>query len=91
MSEEQQKITFTTGDGEEVEFYVMEQTKVNGFQYLLVADGGGDEANALILKEIGTDDQTETIYDVVEEENELEAIARVFEEILDDIEIQTGE
>ena len=35
-------IPFVTEDGEEVEFYVLEQTTLNGFHYLLVEDGSAD-------------------------------------------------
>ena len=45
------KIKFETEDGEIVEFFVEEQTKVNGVQYLLVTDSMEDEADAYILKD----------------------------------------
>ena len=44
------KIKFVTDEGETVEFYVEEQTRVNGTDYLLVTDSMDDEANAYILK-----------------------------------------
>lgn len=37
-----ESIPFVTEDGEEVEFYVLEQTTLNGFHYLLVEDGSAD-------------------------------------------------
>ena len=40
------KIKFVTDEGETVEFYVEEQTRVNGTDYLLVTDSMDDEANA---------------------------------------------
>ena len=36
--EEREVIPFVTDDGEELELYVLEQTKLNGLNYLLVAD-----------------------------------------------------
>lgn len=42
------KIKFVTDEGETVEFYVEEQTRVNGTDYLLVTDSMDDEANAYI-------------------------------------------
>lgn len=45
------KIKFVTDEGETVEFYVEEQTRVNGTDYLLVTDSMDDEANAYILKD----------------------------------------
>lgn len=88
MATNNEKIVFTTDDGEEVEFYVLEQTKINGNNYLLIADAySEEEANALILKEKTTDDN-EIVYDIVENDNELDAVSKVFEQIMDDIDIE---
>ena len=40
-----EKLVFTYEDsGEQVEFYILEQTKLNGNTYLLVADSEEDDA-----------------------------------------------
>lgn len=93
MSEKQEMIAFTTEDGEEVEFYVLEETMINGVNYLLVADSDNEEeeANALILKEKSVGDNDEVLYDVVEDETELLSISKIFEELLDDIDIEMNE
>lgn len=84
----QEKIVFTTQDNEQVEFYVLEQTMINGINYILVADSVEDEeANALILKE-SANDADDIVYDVVEDDNELQAISKVFIEMLDDTDIE---
>jgi uncharacterized protein YrzB (UPF0473 family) len=90
MEDKEQQIIFTTEDGEEVPFYVLEQTKLNGETYLLVADSNDKEveANALILKENSLEDSTEAIYQVIEDETELEALSKIFVEILDDTDIK---
>ncbi|MSS64407.1 DUF1292 domain-containing protein [Velocimicrobium porci] len=88
MQEAQDKIVFTTEDGEQIEFFVLEQTKLAGETYLLVADSDEEEANALILKEIQGENKETVIYDTVEDEQELEALSKVFEELLDDIDIE---
>lgn len=88
MEDKQEKIVFTTQDNEKIEFYVLEQTMINGVNYILVADTIEDEeANALILKETANE-ADEIIYDVVEDDNELQAISKVFIEMLDDTEIE---
>ena len=51
----EERIIFTTDDGEEVAFYIVEETTLAGENYLLVADSEEDEANAFILKETKTD------------------------------------
>ena len=76
-----EKIFFEAGDGEPEEFYVLEQTKLGGIQYILVADEAEGDGEALILKD------TEALYEIVEDETELDAVAAVFENILDDVEI----
>lgn len=85
------KVTFTTDNDETVEFHVLEQTKLNGNTYLLVtdADENDEEGNAYILKAISEDTDESVVYDVVEDEKELGAIAKIFEELLDDVKIET--
>lgn len=89
MSEKPEKIVFVTDTEEEVEFYVVEQTRINDVNYILVTDSMDDEAEALILKEtVNEEDMDDVIYSELEDENELEAISRVFAEILEDIDIE---
>ncbi len=85
------KVIFTTDNDETVEFHVLEQTKLNGNTYLLVtdADENDEEGNAYILKAISEDTDESVVYDVVEDEKELGAIAKIFEELLDDVKIET--
>ena len=85
---EQEKIVFITEDGEEAAFFVLEETRLNGVNYLLVADSEDEEANALILKEMPGSTPEEILYDAVEDENELNALSKVFEELLEDIDIE---
>ena len=88
MAEKPEKIVFYT-DTEEIEFYVIEQTRINYVNYILVADSMEDDAEALILKEtVNEEDAEDVIYSEVENDDELEAISKVFSEILDDIDIE---
>jgi len=86
----EQTVTFTFADTlETVEFYIIEQTRINNVNYLLVADSMDDEADALILKEKAEAvDSLESVYDIVEDDNELDAIAKVFAQMLDDVDIE---
>lgn len=84
-------IIFTTDDGEEVTFNVLEQTTLGGVNYLLVAEDTNDEEDGsfLILKEDredGEDDMAE--FSVVEDERELQAVAKIFNELLDDLDLE---
>ena len=88
MAEKPEKIVFYT-DTDEIEFYVIEQTRINDVNYILVADSMDDEAEALILKEtVNEEDAEDVIYSEIEDDSELESISRVFSEILDDIDIE---
>ena len=82
-----EKIVFTFDD-EEVEFYVLEQTKVNGVSYILVSDSDDDDAQCLIMKDLSEAEDTESVYEIVEDEVELEALLKVFEELLEDVDIE---
>ncbi len=79
---------FTSEDGSEQEFYIEEQTRVNGRDYLLVTISQDDDAEALILKDLSGDTNEEADYVPVEDETELEAVLKVFQEMLDDTEIR---
>ena len=88
LAEKPEKIVFYT-DTDEVEFYVIEQTRINDVNYILVADSMDDEAEAVILKEtVNEEDAEDVIYSEIEDDSELKAISRVFSEILDDIDIE---
>lgn len=83
-----EKITFTFEDtNETVDFFVLEQTKLNGATYLLVADNESDDAECLILKETKSGNEQDNLYDIVEDDNELTAVSKVFEELLEDVDI----
>lgn len=83
-----EKIKFMLDTEESVEFYVLEQTKLGGIHYLLVTDAEEGDGDALILKEITENSgQKESIYEVVSDDTELSAVAAVFENLLEDIEL----
>lgn len=79
MSEEMQ---------EEVDFFVLEQTKVNGVSYILVTDSEEDDAECLILKDTSEENSSDSVYEIVDDDKELIAISKVFEELLEDIAIE---
>ena len=84
-----EKIKFAFGDGNgEDEFFVLEQTKINGATYILVTDSEEDDAECLILKDTSAPEEKDSVYEMVEEEVELNAVLKVFEELLEDVEIE---
>lgn len=85
---EEGKITLTDEEGSELTFYILEQTELGGQTYLLVTDSDEDEedAEALILRELVTEDG-EAVYETVEDETTLSALSKLFEELLEDVDI----
>lgn len=84
-----EKITFQP-EGEEaaVDFYVLEQTTIGGVNYILVTDAEEEEdGEAYILKAYPGADDKEQVYSMVDDDNELAAVADVFENMLDDIDL----
>lgn len=84
-----EKITFTfEGEDQAVEFFVLEQTKLGGVTYILVTDSEEDDAECLILKDSSKVEEDESVYEVVEDDTELLAVSKVFEELLEDVDIE---
>lgn len=81
-----EKITCLTDNNEPVDFFVLEQTRINGCNYLLVTDTDDDtiDAEAYILKDESNENDVDAAYVFVEDEEELESVFRIFEELLDD-------
>ncbi len=79
-----EKIVFETENGETREFYIEEETRVAGVQYLLVSDSEGDEATAYILKDLSADGDPVAEYVMVEDDVEFEAVSRIFEQMMED-------
>ena len=85
--EQEEKITLQTDTGEAVDFYVLEETRINGMNYLLVTDSEEDEADCWILKDLSGDGEEEAVYEMVEDDSELMAVSKVFQEMLDNVDI----
>lgn len=84
----EEKIVFKDEDDNEIELYVIEETRINNVNYILVTEDDEDEeATAYILKDISNDEAEEAIYEMVDDESELDYIGRIFSELLDDIDL----
>lgn len=83
-----EKIKFTFADGEEAaEFFVLEQTRISGISYILVTDSEEGDGEALILKDRSKDGEEEAVYEIVDDDEELNAVSRVFNEMLEDVDL----
>lgn len=82
-----EKIVFRPDGEEAVEFFVLEQTKIGGVDYILVTDTEENDGEALILRDMSRPGEAEALYEIVTDDDELKAVAGVFGNMLDDIEL----
>ena len=86
-NKETKVVNFTTDNGEEIPFFVVEETKIAGENYLLVTDSEDDEADAYILREV-SENTEESFYEMLEDDDKINAVSKVFAELLDDVEFE---
>ena len=83
-----EKVIFTDPDTKEkIEFYVLEETQINGNKFLFVTEEEDGDSDAYILKEIA-DEKEDAVYEMVEDEKELAALGKVFAELIEDADIE---
>ena len=82
-----EKVIFNHGGEDPVEFFVLEQTRIGGFNYILVTDFEEGDGEALILKDLSNDGDEESRYVIVSDDDELTAVAGVFEGMLEDVDL----
>lgn len=96
-----ERVKFQVPDSDEtVEFYCIEQTKINGIVYLLVTEEEEEDCEAFILKEVSAKQNEkeensfneiymeDIVYEIVESEDELEYVSKIFTSILEDVDIK---
>ena len=83
-----EKITFNPNGDDPVDFYVVEQTRIGGYNYILVTDFEEGDGEALILKDMSKDGEEESVFTIVSDDEELSAVAGVFENLLEDVEFE---
>lgn len=81
-----EKITFHPDGEDPVDFYVLEQTKIGGVDYILVTDFEEGDGEALIMKDISKDGEEQSVFTIVSDDDELAAVSGVFENMLEDVE-----
>lgn len=86
-----EKVKFVDPDtNDEIEFFVVEETQLNGVRYLFVTEEEDGDCDAYILREVATE-QDEVVYEMVEDDTELAAIGKIFAELIDDADIEYEE
>lgn len=86
--ETQGRIRMTTDSGESVDFYVLEETRLNGADYLLVTDAPQDEdGECYILKDVSGSQEAQAAYVFLEDDREIDAVFSVFEKLMEDADV----
>ena len=83
-----EEIILTSDDREEIRFYVIEETRIGGLNYLLVSDSPADDGDAYILKDTSGSEDSEALYEIVEDDDELEYLSKIFNELLSDLDTE---
>ena len=85
----EEKITLQTDTGESVDFYVLEETRINGMNYLLVPDSEEEEdGECYILKDVSKAEDSDAVYEFVENDDEMDYLFKIFTELMEDMEVE---
>ena len=82
-----EKISFAGNNGDAIEFYVIEKTTLGGVDYMLVTESETEDGDAYVLKDLSNSGDSEGVYEIVDDEDELQAVGQVFGALLEDIDI----
>jgi|GEM_PF-674889 hypothetical protein len=77
------KINIIDEEGNEIELIIIETAKFEGRDYILASESD----NAYILKDVSEDKDSDSIYEFVDDEKELDMLADVFSELISDMDI----
>jgi len=82
-----EKISFAGNNGDAIEFYVIEKTTLGGVDYMLVTESETEDGDAYVLKDLSKSGDSEGVYEIVDDEDELQDVGQVFGALLEDIDI----
>ena len=86
MPQKLEKISFSPEDGEEVvSLYVLDQATLRGESYLLATDSEDGDGMAIVLRDTANPQDSESVYEVVEDDEELAAVLGLFKDTLDEL------
>ena len=89
-----ESIPFITDDNKEIRFCVLEQTMINGVNYLLVSDSQDDMADdaedmvVYIMKETADEEGGIAAYEFGEDDEELLSVSKIFEQLMEDLDFE---
>lgn len=88
--QDERVITLETEDGGRVDFFVLEETRIGGVNYLLVTDSSEDEeeGECYILKDRSRAEDADALYEFVEEDGELDNLLDIFSRLTEDMDVE---
>ncbi|MEG1292724.1 MAG: DUF1292 domain-containing protein [Clostridium sp.] len=82
------KITLHTDDGDKLDLYVLEETTINGENYLFVSDSEEEDGACYLLKDKSKPEDAEAAYEFVDDDDEMEYLSKIFAELLGDTDVE---
>ncbi|WP_026504670.1 DUF1292 domain-containing protein [Butyrivibrio sp. NC3005] len=79
-----EKISFCLDGQNEQDFYAISQTVIGGKTYILVTDSEEGDGEAFILRDDSNPEEEDGLYSIVEDDDELSAVGKIFEKLLAD-------
>ncbi len=88
--EDGRMITLETEDGEQISLSVLEETMINGMNYILVTDATADDTDGqcYILKDRSEKEEADALYEFVDDEDELDYLFQIFSELVEDLDLE---
>ncbi len=79
------RIIIRDDEGNDIELFVLEQTRIGGRDYILTTDAAdGEDGECYVLKDMSEPGDAEAVYRFVEDDGELEGLFRIFTELMGD-------
>ncbi len=82
-----EKISFAPDGEEAIDLYILETTRLGGVDYILVTEEAEGDGDAMIMKDLSAPEDVEARYVFVEDEDEIKAVGKVFESILEGVDL----
>ena len=84
-----EKIILEGDQGETIELYPLESTRLAGVDYILAADTQTGDGNCYILRDRSGEDGEEAVYEMVEDDRVLDSLLSIFAELLEDVDLES--
>ena len=87
--EDEKMITLETDGGERIDLSILEETRINGMNYILVTDAAGDDEDGqcYIIKDRSKKEDADAVYEFVDDEDELDYLFKIFSELVADLDL----